>query len=289
MISVIITAYKEPKTIDKAINSIKAQINFKDEIIVTAPDKETLSVVRKIKDKRIKILQDNGQGKPAALNLAAKKAKGDILILTDGDVFVGNESIKFLIDPFKNKNIGAVTGRPIPINSKNDQYGYWAHLLTEVAHERRKRALRLGKRLFGSGYLFGIRKDLLPHLDSDLLSEDGYISNEVYKRGYKIDYSEKAQVFVKYPDNFKDWILQKRRSTGGYNQIKRISNVEIRSFRKELFGSFQLIKYVSDFNHVIWLSKLFLARVYLWGRIFWDLDTKKKKREELWKRVESTK
>ena len=72
MISVIITAYKEPKTIGKAIESILKN-NLKNyELIVTAPDEETLDVVSKYKKRYsfIKTLKDKGQGKPAALNLS---------------------------------------------------------------------------------------------------------------------------------------------------------------------------------------------------------------------------
>lgn len=289
MISVIITAFKEPKTIEKAINSIKRQLKMNDEIIVTAPDKETLNIARKINDKRIKIVKDKGKGKPIALNLAVKKTKGDILILTDGDVFVGGDSIKYLTEFFKNEKIGAVSGRPISINKKDNKYGYWAYLLTEIAHERRKRAVKLGLRFFCSGYLFGIRKELFPKLDENLLSEDGFISHKVYVNCYRIAYTEKSVVYVRYPDNFSDWILQKRRSAGGYNQLKKILNVEIRSFKKESLGAFQFWRYIKNLKELLWLIELFFARIYLWTKIYLDINKKEKNREEIWQRIESTK
>ncbi len=289
MISVIITAFKEPKTIGKAIYSLIKQIGKNDEIIVTAPDEDTLNEARKIKDKRIRIAKDEGKGKPSALNLAVSKAKGDILILSDGDVFVGDNALKLIMEKFNDENIGAVSGRPISINYRNNKYGYWAYLLTEIANERRKKALFLGKKFFCSGYLFAIRRKLFPKLNENLLSEDGFISHEVYKRGYKISYADKAVVYVKYPDNFKDWILQKRRSAGGYNQLKKMLSIEIRSFKKESSGAYQFIKYIDNLKELIWLIELFFARIYLWEKIYLDIDKKGKNREEIWKRVESTK
>ena len=96
MISIIITAYKEPKTISKAINSILSnKINEKYEILIVAPDKETLDIAKRFEN--VRILKDKGEGKPSALNLAVSKSKGDILILTDGDVYVSNDSLNFLI------------------------------------------------------------------------------------------------------------------------------------------------------------------------------------------------
>ena len=47
MISLIITAYKEPRTIGRAIEAIASGNVGKNEIIVAAPDKETLDAAIK--------------------------------------------------------------------------------------------------------------------------------------------------------------------------------------------------------------------------------------------------
>ena len=291
MISIIITSYKEPKTIKKAILSVTRQKLPDYEVIVTAPDDETLNEAKKLQksDKNIKLVRDSGKGKPAALNLAVSKAKGNILILTDGDVHVSKGSIGPLLKKLRDKKVGAVSGNPISTDPKNTKYGYWASLLTKIANERRKKAIKTKNHLFCSGYLFAIRKSLFPKLSEDLLSEDGFISHKVYEKGYKIEYSEKSEVYVKYPDNFSDWIKQKRRSAGGYKQLKESLGIEIRSFKKESLGAFGFLKYVSNPKELFWLLELFLARVYLWYRIHRDVDLKKKTHKEIWERVESTK
>ncbi|MEK6855960.1 MAG: glycosyltransferase [Nanoarchaeota archaeon] len=290
MISVIITSFKEPNTIARAVESFSSQISKSDEIIVIAPDKETLESASKLKKTiNLRLIQDSGNGKPSALNLAVSKARGDILVLSDGDVYVDNKAINSLIAPLKDFSIGAVSGRPISSNSKEDKYGFWSHLLTEIAHERRIMAVQIGKRFFCSGYLFAIRKSLFPKLPEELLSEDGFISHSVYQSGSKIAYSEQAKVFVKYPNNFKDWVKQKKRSAGGYSQIKSMLGVEMRSFKSESKGGFGLIKYISTPKEFMWLINLVLARVYLWLAIYVDINIKKRKREELWKPVTSTK
>ena len=47
MISIVITSFKEPKTIGKAIESfISQKLPLEYELIVAAPDKETLDVAR---------------------------------------------------------------------------------------------------------------------------------------------------------------------------------------------------------------------------------------------------
>jgi cellulose synthase/poly-beta-1,6-N-acetylglucosamine synthase-like glycosyltransferase len=294
MISIIITAFKEPETIKRSIISFAEQNylkNNKHEIIVVAPDKETINSASELKKKykNLLIFRDSGGGKPSAMNFIFKKAKGKVLIFSDGDVYVSNNSVENLVKHLEDEKIGAVSGRPISINPVDQKYGYWAYVLTEIANERRKYAVQKGFRFFCSGYLFAIRRELFPKLNEELLSEDGFISNEVYKAGKRISYSEKSEVFVKYPDNFKDWIKQKRRSAGGYNQIRMLSGIKIRSFGSESKGIFGFFKYIRSLKEFIWIVLLIFSRIYLWGNIYFSVNIKKKRREELWKRVDSTK
>jgi len=292
MISIIITAYKEEKTIKKAIVKIlENKIKEKHEILVLAPDKETLGVAKQLlkKHNQIVVIQDKGTGKPEALNLAFKKAKGDILILTDGDVYISENSISLILDAFENKKIGAVSGRPVSLNSKKNMLGFWSYLLSETAHYRRKKALQLKKRFYCSGYLYAIRARIIKKIPSETLSEDGFISHLIYSKKYKVDYVPEAEVYVKYPLNFKDWIIQKRRSAGGYNQIKLWTKIEIRSFSKESFGIFQVLKYSQNLRELLYTFILIMARIYLWMLIFIDINIKKKKLKKVWLRVESTK
>src|SRR3989344_5127144 len=106
--SVIITTFKEPKTIGRAVSAIAPQLGKNDELIVVAPDKETLQAAKKASSK-VKIIQDRAKGKSAAMNLAVIKAKGDILVWTDGDIYISKDAIWSLTYFFKQPGIGAAT------------------------------------------------------------------------------------------------------------------------------------------------------------------------------------
>ena len=287
-ISVIITSYKEPKTIGKAIEAVLNQSKSLNlELLVVAPDTETLDAAKK--HKRVITVKDKGDGKSAALNLVIPQTKGEILILTDGDVYIDSKAISELIKPFSDPLVGAVSGNVVSTNPKNTMYGYWAHVLTNIANDMRLEKLNTSGKFFCTGYLFAIRKELFPKLPTDLLSEDGYISYKIYEKKRIIKYSPKAKVYVKYPNSFKDWIIQKKRSAGGYNQIKKLTNFEVRSFKSESSGAFKILKYISSIREFFWMGILFLARLYLWFVIYRDINLKKKSQKEIWKRVESTK
>lgn len=294
MISIIITAYKEPKTIGKAIKSITSQkIKQKYELIISAPDKETLNEAKKYakRNKNVKVIKDKGKGKPAALNLIFKKAKGKILIFTDGDVFTSKDSINNLIKYFKDLKVGAVSGRPISINSRANMLGFWSHLLSDTANKIRLKNMKNKKMIVCSGYLYAIRAGLINKIPEESLSDDAVISHLIYDKGYKISYEPESKVYVKYPTNFQDWIKQKKRSAGGYNQLKYIvkGKERMRSFSKETAGIFDVLSYPKTIKEFFYTSMLILARVYLWSLIFIDINIKKKSFKKIWLRVESTK
>ncbi len=282
MISIIITSHKEPKTIGKSIQSVLSQNIPNSEVIVVAPDKETLNAAKKY---NVIHLQDPGQGKPTALNLAFKKARGNILVLTDGDVYLEKNSIKNLLPYFKDSKVGAVTGHPISINNRKTFLGYWSHLLNDSADLERIRRDKKGLFMFCSGYLFAMR-NIIKKLPSDVL-DDGYISSYIGKK-YKIRYSPSSIVYIKNPKNFKDWILQKRRNSIGHNRIKDyIKNPPImKSFKNELiYGTFKALTYPKTFKEFIYTLLLFPARLYIWLLSIYD----KNSLMNIWKRIESTK
>jgi cellulose synthase/poly-beta-1,6-N-acetylglucosamine synthase-like glycosyltransferase len=290
MISIVITGYKEPKTIGKAIEQVlKNKISELFELIVSAPDEETLAVAKSYarRDNRIKFLKDEGKGKPAALNMIFRKARGDILILTDADVYMDAKAIPLLLEKMKDPKVGAVSGHPIPVNSRSTMLGYWSHLLTAMVDNWRKKS----RFISCSGYLYAIRKKLFEKMPEDTLSDDAYNSHTIKNKGYKIDYSPFSYVYVKYPDNFSDWVKQKKRSAGGYNQIKYIfkeKNID-RSLTKESAGILQVLKYPKNLREFIWTLELIFARIYLWMLIFRDINIKKQDFKKVWVRVESTK
>ena len=298
MISIIITAYKEPETIGKAIESILNQkIKEKYELIVSCPDKETTQVVKKYmkKNKKIKHFKDPGQGKMLALNMLFKKTKGNILILTDGDVFVSENSIKEIIKAFKDPKIGCISGRPVSVNSKDNMLGYWSHLLTDAgAHQTRIEKAKQGKYFTCSGYLFAFRSKIITEFPRDV-PEDAYIPFLFMKKGYKLGYVPEAKVYVIYPKTFEEWLEQKRRISKAYinyQQIK-IDNEPLplmKSFSKEAIeGPIKAIRYPKSYKEMFWTITLFGARLYMWLTTYYDTKIANKKHTDAWKVVKTTK
>jgi cellulose synthase/poly-beta-1,6-N-acetylglucosamine synthase-like glycosyltransferase len=283
MIDIIITSYKEPKATLKAVKVfLKQDIKEDFRITVVDPFPEVEEFLKKhIKSKNFAFFLDPGEGKSYALNLLfqehSSKNKDDLFILTDGDVYVSPNSVKEIRGAFRNKEIGCVTGKPVSVDSRNTKYGYWSHLLFAGIDKVRRRFSGKKKFFECSGYLFAIRKNVIFDFPLEV-SEDSIIPFLFWKKGYKIKYSPEAEVYVKNPDNWKDWLNQKIRNIKGHENLNKIvpDMPRTKSFFNEIKeGAFFAITFPRNLKEFWWTIELYFARLYLYFRAFKEMKTKK--------------
>lgn len=316
VLSIIITASKEPRTIAKALSvlldSAQSYLKKDFELITVIPDEETLLAASELinssyKDINWVPIKDPGKGKPSALSLAFKKAKGEYLLLSDGDVFCGPDTVPLLLEHFINKRIGGVTGRPVADASKSSFWGYVGNLLADGAHHKRMVTMVRNRSGYSlkfvsdqpeffvlSGYISIIR-NLKLTIPENCLVDDAYLSYLFVNQGYLLAYEPKARVYVKYPNNISDWLDQKARSVGGYIQLWKYGVVKestkVRNFWKELEYFWFPLKYASNLKELCYSLVLYPLRLYLWSRIFWEQRVMKKELmdKQGWTRIETTK
>ncbi|MFH1638448.1 MAG: glycosyltransferase [Candidatus Woesearchaeota archaeon] len=296
MISIVITAFKEPKTIGKAIEAFLIQKpKEKYELIVACPDKETTGVVKKYikKYKQVKHFKDPGKGKSYCLNMLFKKLKGRIWVFTDGDVYVSKNSLNNILQVFKDKSIGCLSGRVISSNPKDNMLGYWSHLLADAgAHRVRKMRFENKQFLETTGYLFAFRNNgVVKEIPLDV-AEDAIIPYYFWKKGYRVGYAEGAVVYVKNPTLFKDWLKQRKRTAGAHETLTKYAPdfPRVKSFKNELkYGLLWIWSYPKKIRELWWTLMLMFARLYMWSALFYDQYFQKKFYQDAWDRVESTK
>ncbi|HCC67831.1 TPA: hypothetical protein DEP90_01290 [Patescibacteria group bacterium] len=312
MITVIIVSFKEPKSIGKCIECIANRkysgIPIPFEILQVSPDELTLKAGKKsanrlgLNKKQFKQIIDPCKGKPFALKMALEKASGDIIILTDGDTFFDKNAVKEILKPFENERIGGVSGRPISMDSKDSQMGYYGHLLSDAAHHRRTHTMTLvnntkyyisNNKFFPmSGYIMAIR-NINFDIPENVLADDAYISYTLRNMGLEIGYIPNAKCFIKYPTTLNDYFKQKVRSIGGFIQLKQYGifkrDKQSRSLGIELKYCFFVFKYAKNIKEFFWSILLFPIRLWTWKRIFWERKILHKSFAKTWTRVESTK
>ncbi len=283
MITIIITSYNEPKATERAIKVfLNQKMKQKFKIIVVDPFPEVEKYLKKqIKDKRVDFFLDPGEGKSYALNLLLERLyndnKNDLLIFTDGDVYVSDNCLNEIIKAFENKEIGCITGKPVSIDKKDTKYGYWFSVLFAGIDKVRKKLSDEKKFFECSGYLFAIRNGVIKEFPLDT-SEDSIIPYLFWEKGYKIFYCDKAEVYVKNPDNWKDYINQKVRNIKSHENLNKIAPdiPRTKSFWNEIkYGAIFALSQPKSFKEFIWTIEMYFARLYIYYKAFKELKSKK--------------
>lgn len=280
MIDIVISSYNEPKS---ALRAVKAFLNQQPpipedfRIIVVDPFVEVRDFLKQnIRDKRVGFFLDPGEGKSYALNLLFEKLHGkedDIFILTDGDVFVSQNTVKDILKAFEDKEVGCVTGKPVPLDSRDSKFGYWSHVVFSGIHKAREKFSANNNFFECSGYLFAIRKGIVKDFPLDA-SEDSVIPYLFWKKGYKISYLPEAEVYVKNPDNLEDWETQKIRNIKGHENLSKFypEMPRTKSFWNEIkHGFFHALFCPRSLKEFYWTLQLYNARLSIYRKAFKDL------------------
>lgn len=284
MIDVLINSYNEPKSTLRAVNTFLNQYKGSDmRVTVIDPFPETEEFLRKnIRDARFNFFLDPGEGKSYSLNLIFQELGSsntdDLFISTDGDVYVSKSAIKEILASFKDKKIGAITAKPVPIDNRNNKYGFWSHFLFDGIHKARTKLSDAGKFFECSGYLFAIRKGVIFDFPLET-SEDSIIPYLFWKKGFKIKYLPQIEVYVKNPENWGDWITQKLRNIKGHENLNKIAldMPRTKSLWNEIkHGWYYFFIFPKNLKEVYWTTQLYFARLYLYLRAFKEIKSNKR-------------
>jgi len=114
LVSVIIPAYNEEKTIAKTLDALKPSTYKNIEILVindgsTDQTSEMVKICQQ-SDARIRLIEKINGGKSSAANLGLEEARGEIVVMIDADTILYPFTIMELIKPFADGKVDAVCG-----------------------------------------------------------------------------------------------------------------------------------------------------------------------------------
>ena len=297
MISIIITAFKDPQSTKESIKCILNQKNLSEkyELIVACPDEPTKKVILEYKKKYPKLIRyvyQDDNNKNALMNKIMKITKGRILIWTDGNKFMDKEAVSILVQAFNDPSVGIAGGRPIAMNKRNTLFGYWAHMLTSASNQFKQRRFKRGGMVEHSANILSFRSGIIKEIPLDV-AEDAIISHMVASAGYKNLYLPSAKVLVTYPTNFQEWVKQKVRSIKSHEALNKYidhKKVKMKSFKNEFFyGILFSFSFPKSLKELYWTLLLYPARLYIWLKSFYEIKFKQETYSGHWSRSESTK
>ena len=150
-----------------------------------------------------------------------------IVIFSDGNTMLGENSIREIVNLFKDPKVGCVSGEKRIYNKENDAAAgsgegiYWKYEST-----LKKLDFELNTVVGAAGELFAIRRELFEYVEKDTLLDDFIISLRIAKKGYKIGYNPNAYAIESASADVKEELKRKIRiSAGGFQSIVRLKSL----------------------------------------------------------------
>jgi cellulose synthase/poly-beta-1,6-N-acetylglucosamine synthase-like glycosyltransferase len=164
-----------------------------------------------------------GKGKAAAMNAGFKLSTGEIVLVFDADYFPPIDIVEKLVKYFADPKVGAVMGRPVPLNEPRN----WVTRLVALERISGYRVDQQARDNLGlmpqfGGTVGGFRRCIMEHLgglDESMLTEDTDLTFEVYHAGYKIRYAGEAECYEEVVDNLRAYWKQRHRWARGHMQV----------------------------------------------------------------------
>lgn len=197
-VSMIVAAHNEESVIrEKVENCLKLDFGSADSEIIIVSDGSTddtnaiLDEFSKISPRLQIVAYEPRAGKANALNVAVSMARGEILILGDANVIVGEESCRALLVPFADPEVGAVCGRVL-VRARGDQEvaGESLYMKYEGAVQRAEALLQ--SMVGVDGALFAIRRELFRPLATGIILDDFMLSMQAPLARLRIVYEKQA-------------------------------------------------------------------------------------------------
>lgn len=182
-------------------------------------------------------------GKIHAMNRGMEKVKSDIVIFSDGNTLLGKDTVKEIINKFKDKNVACVAGeKRIALQDKDDAAAAGEGLYWKYESWLKSLDGALGSCIGAAGELFAIRTSLFKPVRSDAILDDFMISMQLAMKGYRVAYSDKAYAIEKGSADVSEEMKRKVRIAAGSIQTL-VWLLPLLNIFKYKFLSFQYISH----------------------------------------------
>ena len=261
-ISVLMAVYNEERVIRKKIESLfnSDYPLSKMEVLVgsDSSNDSTDNILSELQTiyPELKVTQFNERvGKPAIINTLLSIAKGDILILTDANVFPEKNTIRKLVGNFSDESIGLADSRLINTGIKKD--GISIPEVTYLSIETKLKHIegRLWGTMMGPfGGFYAVRKKSFEPLSGKALADDFRICMNVIGKNEKAISDTEAIVYEDVSNSLLEEFSRKVRiSSGNFQNLKHFSYLLLRPFSiwSFCFISHKMLRWLTPFLWII--------------------------------------
>ena len=202
-VSVVVPAYNEKAGIEPALRSFLASDHPVEVVVVDDGSTDgTADLVAGLDLPGVSLVRQENAGKPAALNAGIRAARHDLIVLVDGDTRFEPDTVRALVQPFADPDVGAVSGNA-KVGNRRGLLGRWQHIEYVMG-------FNLDRRLYDvfqcmptiPGAAGAFRRTTLADVggvSDDTLAEDTDLTVAVVRAGWKVVYEEGARAWTEAP------------------------------------------------------------------------------------------
>jgi len=216
-VSVVIAAHNEARHIvDKLRSVLRQDYQAADLQVVVVSDGSTdatVQLARSLGDPRVEVLDLPRLGKAGVLNAGVEVSRGELLVFTDADNQWADDTLRLLLAPFADPEVGASAGHMIiPVVGKGLSLGdsLYRHYEAWV----RKVENRTGCMVSADGALLALRRSLYQAVPKQV-NDDFFISTCAPAAGKRIVYVPEAIVLDQGVDEADKQFRRRQRVTVG--------------------------------------------------------------------------
>ena len=160
-------------------------------IVSDGSDDGTDDIVARYLDRGVELVPLPRVGKAAALNAAAARARGEILVFSDANSMFARDAVRALVAPFADPAVGGVAGNQCyaaggDATTAAGERGYWSF---DTALKRAESAA--GNVISATGAIYAIRRDLFRPVPEGV-TDDFVTSTRVIAQGYRLVFAQDA-------------------------------------------------------------------------------------------------
>lgn len=213
MISVVIPAHNEEKTIGNCLEGLITQTIDKDRYeIIVVDDGSTDNTPNIVNNFRgVRLIRQKNQGPAAARNKGAEEARGEIILFTDSDCIPFDNWIEEMIKPFDpNSEVVGVKGAYE--TKQRELIARFVQIEYEDKYDKLKKQTNID---FIDTYAAGFRRNVFLQANGFnrefpiACAEDVELSYRLANSGYKMIFNPKAKVSHLHPRSLMDYVKKK--------------------------------------------------------------------------------
>lgn len=286
--SIGVFAYNEAGNILRLLDALNSQnlktVAIKEIIVVSSASTDgTDELVRTygIQNPKVRLItQAKREGKSSAINVFLREAVCPLVVVISGDVIPEDHTIERLVSAFRDPKIGATGGRPVPVNDPKTFMGYAVHLLWRLHHRMALLTPKLGE-------MIAFRK-VMDEIPRESAVDEASIEAIIKAEGLQLRYIGSAIIRNKGPENFSDFVKQRRRIQNGHLWLIRQQHYSVAS---QDGGTLLRILVSEAAEHPLQIPKLLaVMAMEMYCRILGSIDYYWRKRNPFaWDIARSTK